>query len=104
MLAVLLLAAALDPAAAVSTNAIAEPPAGKLYQGVFPGGRDGMGGDIVPADVRGYQRLVGKRPTWVYFCNNWYQSRRFPMATASWIRANGSIPYIRLMLLHPAIQ
>jgi Glycosyl hydrolase family 26 len=104
MLAALLLAAALDPAAAVSTSVIAEPPAGKLYHGVFPGGRDGMGGDIAPPDVLGYQQLVGKRPAWVYFCNNWYQSRDFPMATATWIRANGSIPYIRLMLLHAPIR
>jgi len=83
---------------------IAEPPAGRYYHGVFPGGRDGMGADIEPGDVRSYQQCIGKRPTWVYFCNNWYQSRRFPAATARWIRANGSIPYIRLMLLHNPIK
>jgi hypothetical protein len=68
MLAAILLAATLDPAAAAT--AIAEPPAGKLYHGVFPGGRDGMGGDISPSDVLGYQQLVGKRPTWIYFCSS----------------------------------
>ena len=78
---------------------IAPPPAGEFYHGVFPGGRDGMGGDIVLEDVRGYERAIGKRPTWVYFCNNWYSSRRFPAETARWIRAHGSVPYIRLMLL-----
>jgi hypothetical protein len=101
--AVLLLAAAPIAIAAGPVTAIAEPPAGRFYNGVHPGGRDGMGADIVPADVLSYQRVVGKRPTWVYFCNNWYQSRRFPLATANWIRANGSVPYIRLMLLHEAI-
>jgi hypothetical protein len=25
---------------------LAEPPAGSYYQGVFPGSKDGMGGDV----------------------------------------------------------
>jgi hypothetical protein len=78
---------------------VADPPAGKLYFGVFPGSRDGMGGDVTAADVAAFSRAAGKRPTWVYFCNNWYESPAFPESTASSIRANGSIPYIRLMLL-----
>jgi len=83
-------------------GAVLEPPPGKLYHGVFPGGTNGMGGDITPRDLQRYQRAVGKRPTWVYFCNNWYESPAFPYRTAAWIRANGSVPYIRLMLLSSA--
>ena len=78
---------------------VAEPPAGHFYHGVFPGGESGMGSDITPADVAVYERAVGKRPTWVYFCDNWYEGRDFPWRNASWIRDGGSIPYIRLMLL-----
>ena len=58
-----------------------------------------MGGDVTLQDVRVYQHAVGKPVAWVYFWNNWYENPRFPYQTASWIRANGSVPYIRLMLL-----
>lgn len=78
---------------------VADPPAGKLYHGVFPGGRDGMCSDITPADLAAFIRVTGKTPTWVYFCNNWYESPAFPESTATWIRASGSVPYIRMMLL-----
>lgn len=91
-----------DPAAgsrASALSVLADPPAGTFYTGVFPGGQNGMGSDVTEDEVRTYEERVGKRPTWVYFCDNWYEGRAFPDATASWIRANGSIPYIRLMLL-----
>lgn len=78
---------------------VADPPAGKLYFGVFPGSRDGMGSDVSASDVAAFERAAGKRPTWVYFCHNWYESPKFPLDTAAAIRANGSIPYIRLMML-----
>lgn len=88
------------PSAPMTT--LMEPPAGNYYLGVFPGSRDGMGGDITPGDVRIYQHAVGKSLAWVYFWNNWYQNPHFPTQTAEWIRANGSVPYIRLMLLSKA--
>jgi hypothetical protein len=75
-----------------------DPPPGSFYNGVFPGGSSGMGSDITPADVSAYARCTGKRPTWVYFCDNWYEGRKFPWRTAWWIRDQGSIPYIRMML------
>ncbi len=78
---------------------VAEPPQGYFYHGVYPGGESGMGSDVTPADVAVYERAVGKRPTWVYFCDNWYEGREFPWLNASWIRDGGSVPYIRLMLL-----
>jgi len=78
---------------------LVEPPAGSYYQGVFPGSRNGMGGDVRLEDVQTYQRVVGKPLAWVYFWNNWYEDPHFPYKTAVWIRDNGSVPYIRMMLL-----
>lgn len=80
-------------------SVLADPAPGQFYQGVFPGGHNGMGSDIAPEDVAIYQQTIGKRPAWVYFCDNWYEGTAFPERTASWIRAGGSVPYIRLMLL-----
>ncbi len=98
-LTLLLLSAALSCGTGARPAVVAEPPPGHFYQGVFPGGENGMGSDITPADVAVYERAVGKRPTWVYFCDNWYEGRDFPWRTASWIRQGGSIPYIRLLVL-----
>jgi hypothetical protein len=84
--------------AAPKLAALADPPPGKFYTGVYPGGSDGMCSDITGERLRAYQEQVGKRPTWVYFCDNWYEGRRFPLKTATWIRANGSVPYIRMMM------
>ena len=80
------------------TTPILLPPEDSLYQGVFPGGQTGEEDDITLKDVQNYENAVGKKVTWVYFSNNWYSSRKFPMETATWIHDAGSIPYIRLML------
>lgn len=69
-----------------------------IFHGVYPGGRTGEEDDIVPADLASYEQTVGKTAAWVYFSNNWYRSRAFPLETATWIRTAGSVPYIRLML------
>src|SRR5258707_15681560 len=68
-------------------------PKGKLYGGVFPGGKRGTEDDITPADVDIYEKTVGQKAAWVYFSNNWYNSREFPVETAAWIRKRGSIPF-----------
>jgi hypothetical protein len=88
------------PAAADSPlrGLIGVPPQGQLYHGVFPGGVTGEEDDLTPADVDSYEQLAGKSAAWVYFSHNWYKERGFPLDTASWIRARGSIPFIRLML------
>lgn len=78
---------------------VALPPRGTLYHGVFPGGASGWGSDVTRTDVAAYEQRVGKRAAWVYFCDNWSEGREFPWRTASWIRAGGSVPYIRMMLL-----
>ncbi len=86
------------PAREMPMKRIAAPPAGKLYHGVYPGGKTGEEDDITPADISSYERTVGRRVAWVYFSNNWYRSPEFPWKTAEFIRAAGAVPFIRLML------
>jgi hypothetical protein len=85
-------------AAAAPLQKVGAPPPGKLYHGVYPGGVTGEEDDLTPADLDAYEAQVGKPAAWVYFSNNWYRSRAFPAATASWIRDRGAAPYIRLMI------
>ncbi len=89
-----------SPSQAQSTAAsmIVSPPNGKMYHSVYPGGRTGVEDDITLGDLQSYEQAVGKTAAWVYFSNNWYRDRRFPLSTANWIRDSGSIPFIRLML------
>jgi hypothetical protein len=79
------------------------PPAGKLYHGLYWGGigtdtHDPTEHDVTPQDVARYENAVGANTAWVYFSDNWFESRKFPAETCSWIRDLGKIPYIRLML------
>jgi len=77
---------------------IPAPGAGRFYHGCYPGGITGEEDDITVRDVQNYEKVVGQNVAWVYFSNNWYASRRFPVETATWIRKHGAVPYIRLML------
>ena len=81
-----------------SSQPVLLPPAGKVYHGIFPGGHIGAEDDLTLADLQSYESAAGEKAAWVYFSNNWYVSRLFPLQTAFWIRGAGSIPYIRLML------
>ena len=85
------------------TPPIAPPPPGKLYHGCYWGGtgtddHDPTEHDVRPGDVIAYEQAIGAQTTWIYFSNNWFESRVFPSATCLWIRDLGKIPYIRLML------
>jgi hypothetical protein len=77
---------------------LALPPPGLFYHGVYPGGKTGEEDDLTAADVLSYQDTVGQQVAWVYFSDNWYRSRAFPVATCTWIRGLGSVPFVRLML------
>jgi hypothetical protein len=82
---------------------IASPPTGKLYHGLYWGGvgtdeHDPTEHDVTPNDVGKYEQAVGKQATWIYFANNWFESRKFPTAMCTWIRNLQKIPYVRLML------
>jgi hypothetical protein len=80
--------------------ALTLPPAGKMYHGVFPGSLENPGSEdgITPADLDSYEAAVGHRVAWVYFSHEWSHGEAFPLATASWIRERGSVPFIRLMM------
>src|SRR4051812_40116359 len=93
------LAACFDARAA---QRIAVPPAGKLYQGLYfdepAAGHDPTEHDVTAADVARFEEMLGTKTAWIFFSNNWFESRQFPASTCDWIRGLGKIPYIRLML------
>ena len=79
------------------------PPSGKLYQGCYWGGtgtdtHDPTEHDVTAEDVEKYENAVGVKTAWVYFSDNWFESRKFPSETCAWIHAAEKIPYVRLML------
>ncbi|MEP7250620.1 MAG: glycosyl hydrolase [Spartobacteria bacterium] len=82
---------------------VAPPPPGKLYQGFFfsavsPLSDDANEHNVTPADVARYEEAIGEKTSWVYFSDNWFESRAFPGETCAWIRSLGKVPYLRLML------
>lgn len=84
--------------------ALPPPPDDVRYHGVYPGeeasGGNGWEDKIALPDVVDYEAAAGRHVAWVYFSNNWFSAskRDFPTATAEWIRAHDSVPFIRLML------
>ena len=90
-------------AGSVLAGPVSAPQAGKLYHGFYYGGvgtdtHDPTEHDVSPPDVARYEETVGARTTWVYFSDNWFESRAFPAETCRWIRKLGKLPYVRLML------
>ncbi len=88
---------------AAAGSPVPPPPAGRLYHGFYydrPSGpdEDATEHNVTPADVTRYEQAVGKKTAWVYFSDNWSESREFPRSMCDWIRALGKVPYIRLML------
>jgi hypothetical protein len=87
---------------------IGVPPQGKFYQGLYfdepAPGKDPTEHDVTAADVTRFEKALETKTAWVYFSNNWSESRRFPSATCEWIRGLGKVPYIRLMLRSDAEQ
>ncbi len=100
--------AAIVASSARGGQLIARPPAGKLYQGVYidepAQGRDPTEHDVTAAEVLRFDETLGTKTAWVFFSNNWFESRKFPRPTCDWIRGLGKIPYIRLMLRSDAEQ
>ena len=81
---------------------VAPPPAGKLYQGLYydepAAGHDPTEHDVTAANVERYEQALATKTAWVFFSDNWSESRKFPAVTCEWIRALGKVPYLRLML------
>ncbi|HKP05289.1 MAG TPA: glycosyl hydrolase [Chthoniobacterales bacterium] len=93
---------ALSASSVCGGQLIAPPPAGKLYQGLYfdepQAGHDPTEHDVTAADVARFEETLGTKTTWIFFSNNWFESRTFPRETCDWIRGLGKIPYVRLML------
>jgi len=47
--------------------------------------------------LRRFEAMVGRKPTWIYFSQNWMNKILFPKKSVEIIRKYGSIPFIRLM-------
>jgi hypothetical protein len=82
---------------------VVPPPAGRLYHGFYWGGvgtdtHDPTEHDVTREDAARYERAVGAKTAWIYFSDNWFESRKFPAEICRWIRDLGKIPYLRLML------
>jgi hypothetical protein len=81
---------------------IAPPAQGKLYQGLYfdepAAEHDPTEHDINATDVARFEQPLGTKTAWVFFSNNWFESRKFPRETCEWIRGLGKVPYVRLML------
>jgi hypothetical protein len=88
----------------LATNVgVAPPPPGKLYHGFYfnrPGtdNYDPTEHDFTPQDVAHYEHAVGKKTAWIFFSDNWFESRKFPFSLCGLIAKLDKIPYIRLML------
>ena len=98
-----LICAFLLSATPVLAGPIASPPPGKVYQGFYYGGvgtdtHDPTEHDFTAADITHYETVVGAKTAWVFFSDNWFESRSFPSATCAVIRDVGKVPYVRLML------
>jgi Glycosyl hydrolase family 26 len=87
---------------------IAPPGPGKLYQGIYfdepKPGQDPTEHDVTAAAVARFEQTLETKVSWVFFSNNWFESRKFPRETCDWIRGLGKVPYIRLMLRSDAEQ
>ena len=84
--------------ARAGADPIAVPPSGKLYHGFYYDGPALNEHDVTPQDVAKYENAVGKKTAWIFFSDNWFESRKFPGAMCEWIRDLGKVPYVRLML------
>jgi hypothetical protein len=81
---------------------VAAPGSQKIYQGIYfdepVTGKDPTERDVTANDVVRFEKELETKAAWVYFSNNWSESRRFPISTCDWIKRLGKIPYVRLML------
>ena len=74
--------AAFAASTARGAQLIAPPPPGKLYQGLYfdepKAGRDPTEHDVSAPDVVRFEETLATKTAWVFFSNNWFESRKFP--------------------------
>lgn len=80
------------------TRVLQTPEPGHLYHGVLPAGTTEPDSDISAATLDAYEHTVGRSVAYVYFSDDWFKSRAFPVKTSAWVRKRGAIPFIRLMM------
>jgi glycosyl hydrolase family 26 len=80
-------------------QALATPEEGELYHGVFPAGTaPDPDSDISLSALDAYQDALGLKVAYVYFNDEWIDSRAFPAGTVKAVRDRGAVPFIRLMM------
>jgi hypothetical protein len=76
------------------------PPSWGAYLGAFA---DFNAGDVASEDqvraprIESFERLAGRRLSWVYFSQNWYRWLQFPRERVQTIWRHGSVPYIAFL-------
>ena len=87
------------PGAGAPLQAVRAPDAGSFYHGVFPAGTSpDPESDISFEALDAYESTVGRHVAYVYFDDEWRNSRAFPEKTARAIRDRGAVPFVRLMM------
>ena len=79
-----------------SSRVLKAPKEDKIYFGAFPdfGGTE----DIVTTKrLTDFEQLIGKKPMWAYFSQNWYNGIVYPKEAIHIINQKGIIPFVRLM-------
>lgn len=97
MAALLVISMQAPIAYADATSVKVLPPSTGMYHSAFPG--FGPAEDLVTSQHidRFASTISGKRLTWAYFSDNWFDGIKFPRKAVDVIRENGSIPFIRIM-------
>ena len=83
-----------------SPEAMVEPPAGKLYHGVFPPVSKTEEEKVTLEQTLSYEQAVGKKVAWVLMVYDLFEETAVADDTYTWIVRSGKTPFIRLRL-HP---
>lgn len=91
-------AALMLSSAGLFASPLPAPIAGKFYVGFYYSRNSDNENVSTPEDVKRFENATGANAAWVFFSDNWYESREFPAKMCKWIHGMGKIPYVRLML------
>ena len=87
------------PGCGPGQRTVVAPPAEGLYHAAMPSLLEAQSQSESEAAerVRSFERLAARRLAWVYFSDNWFGGISFPSAAVQAIRADGAMPFIRLL-------